>query len=250
MTRMTNTSETIQSIARELFDARVGVYTVPYVSPRLPERDLDAAYAISAEFAALRERHLGVRRVGRKVGLTNPNVQKRVGISEPDYGIIHDDMIFQSGVVLPKSRYNRLRIEAEVAFVLKSDILDATLEAVAAAIDYVTQIGLQAIADYENELLEYATQQALTIDGLALIGSAQQKSAILSFTLKRIHPHDIGTLLDSQGIAIRAGHHCAMPVMDFFKVPATARASFAMYNTHKEIDRLIQALLELIKLFA
>ena len=94
MTRMTNTSETIKSIARELFDARVGVYTVPYVSPRLPERDLDAAYAISEELAALRERLLGVRRVGRKVGLTNPNVQKRVGISEPDYGIIHDDMIF------------------------------------------------------------------------------------------------------------------------------------------------------------
>jgi len=135
---MTNTSETIHSIARELFDARVGVYTVPYVSPRLPERDLDAAYAISEELAALRERLLGVRRVGRKVGLTNPNVQKRVGISEPDYGIIHDDMIVQSGVVLPKSRYNRVRIEAEVAFVLKRDIRDATLEAVAAAIDYVT----------------------------------------------------------------------------------------------------------------
>lgn len=135
---MTISSETIQGIARELFDAQVGVYTVPYVSSRLPERDLDAAYAISAEFAALRERHLGARRVGRKVGLTNPNVQKRVGISEPDYGIIHDDMVFPSGVVLPKSRYNRLLIEAEVAFVLKSDILEATKEAVEAAIDYVT----------------------------------------------------------------------------------------------------------------
>lgn len=138
MTNMTISSETIHSIARELYDARVGVYTVPYVSPRLPERDLETAYAISAEFAALRERLLGVRRVGRKVGLTNPNVQKRVGISEPDYGVIHDDMVFQSGVVLPKSRYNRLLIEAEVAFVLKSDIFDATLERVAAAIDYVT----------------------------------------------------------------------------------------------------------------
>ncbi len=130
--------ETIRAIARELHDARVGVYTVPYVSPRLPERDLDAAYAISAEFAQLRERELGVRPVGRKVGLTNPLVQARVGVFEPDYGVIHDDMVFASGVVLPASRYNRLLIEAEVAFVLKGDILEATPEAIAAAIDYVT----------------------------------------------------------------------------------------------------------------
>ncbi len=130
--------DAVRAIARELHDARVGVYTVPYVSPRLPERDLDSAYAISAELAALRERELGVRRVGRKVGLTNPLVQARVGIDEPDYGIIHDDMVFASGVVLPASRYNRLLIEAEVAFVLRSDILEATPQAVADAIDYVT----------------------------------------------------------------------------------------------------------------
>lgn len=129
---------TIRSIARDLHDARVGVYTVPYVSSLLPERDLDAAYAISAELAALRERELGVRRVGRKVGLTNPLVQARVGIDEPDYGIIHDDMVFTSGVVLPASRYNNLLIEAEVAFVLGRDILDPSPEAVAAAVDHVT----------------------------------------------------------------------------------------------------------------
>ncbi|MER5477561.1 fumarylacetoacetate hydrolase family protein [Streptomyces sp. NPDC002734] len=130
--------ETIDRIARELFEAKRDVYTVPYVSPRLPERDLDAAYAISAEFAALRERELGVRRVGRKVGLTNPLVQARVGIDEPDYGVIHDDMVHASGVRLPLSRYNRLLIEAEVAFVLKNDVLDATRESVEAAIDHVT----------------------------------------------------------------------------------------------------------------
>lgn len=130
--------ETITQIARELFEAKRGVYTVPYVSPRLPERDLDAAYAISAEFAALRERELGVKRVGRKVGLTNPLVQQRVGIDEPDYGIIHDDMVHASGTHLPLSAYNRLLIEAEVAFVLKSDILEAARESVEAAIDYVT----------------------------------------------------------------------------------------------------------------
>lgn len=131
-------TDTIRAIARELHEAKEGVYTVPYVSPRLPERDLDSAYAISEEFASLRERELGVRRVGRKVGLTNPLVQQRVGVFEPDYGIVHDDMVFESGVVLPASRYNRLLIEAEVAFVLKSDIMDATPQAIAAAIDYVT----------------------------------------------------------------------------------------------------------------
>lgn len=130
--------ETVNRIARELFEAKRDVYTVPYVSPRLPERDLDAAYAISAEFAALRERELGVTRVGRKVGLTNALVQRRVGIDEPDYGIIHDDMVHLSGTHLPLSRYNRLLIEAEVAFALKSDILDASRESVEPAIDYVT----------------------------------------------------------------------------------------------------------------
>ncbi|MFE7894637.1 2-keto-4-pentenoate hydratase [Streptomyces sp. NPDC057412] len=132
------TRETISQIARELFEAQRGVYTVPYVSPRLPERDLDTAYAISAAFAALRESELGVKRVGRKVGLTNPLVQQRVGIDEPDYGIIHDDMVHPSGTRLPLSSYNRLLIEAEVAFVLKDDVLDPSREAVEAAIDYVT----------------------------------------------------------------------------------------------------------------
>ncbi|BDZ39281.1 2-keto-4-pentenoate hydratase [Microbacterium suwonense] len=135
---MTVDAQTIVEIARELHDAKNGTYTVPYVSPRLPEHDLDSAYAISEAFASLRESELGVRRVGRKVGLTNPLVQKRVGVFEPDYGIIHDDMVFQSGVVLPASRYNRLLIEAEVAFVLKNDILDPSLESIVAAIDYVT----------------------------------------------------------------------------------------------------------------
>jgi len=118
-----------------------------------------------------------------------------------------------------------------------------------AAIDYINAIGMDAIVDYEHELLVYATEQAMKIKGLTIIGQAAEKGAILSFTLDRIHPHDIGTLLDSQGIAIRAGHHCAMPVMDFFEIPATARASFAMYNTKAEIDFFMQAVTELIKIF-
>jgi cysteine desulfurase/selenocysteine lyase len=118
-----------------------------------------------------------------------------------------------------------------------------------AAIDYINAIGIEAIAAHEHELLVYATEKARQIKGLNIIGQAAEKGGILSFTLDHIHPHDIGTLLDSQGIAIRAGHHCAMPVMDFFKVPATARASFAMYNTKEEIDVLMQAITELIKIF-
>ena len=118
-----------------------------------------------------------------------------------------------------------------------------------AAVDYLNTIGMQAIADHEASLLAYATQQALQIDGLKIIGEAKEKGAILSFTLGRIHPHDIGTMLDSLGIAIRAGHHCAMPVMDFYQVPATARASFGMYNTQAEIDVLISGIKNLIEMF-
>ena len=118
-----------------------------------------------------------------------------------------------------------------------------------AAIDYLNEIGMANIAAYEAELLAYATQQAKQIKGLRIIGEAEDKGAILSFVLDRIHPHDIGTMLDSLGIAIRAGHHCAMPVMDFYGVPATARASFAMYNTEQEIDVLMQGIESLIEVF-
>ncbi len=121
--------------------------------------------------------------------------------------------------------------------------------ALGAAIDYLTSIGMETIAAYEHELLLYATEKAQQINGLNIIGTAKEKGAILSFTLDNIHPHDIGTMLDSVGIAIRAGHHCAMPVMDFFDVPATARASFAMYNTKAEVDVLIEAIQELINVF-
>lgn len=108
-----------------------------------------------------------------------------------------------------------------------------------AAIDYVSAIGLDTIANHEHGLLEYATAAALNINGLRLIGTAKNKASILSFVLDRVHPHDLGTILDHEGIAIRTGHHCAMPVMDRFAVPATARASFAFYNTMEEVDILV-----------
>jgi cysteine desulfurase/selenocysteine lyase len=118
-----------------------------------------------------------------------------------------------------------------------------------AAIDYINTVGIEAIAAHENSLLAYATEQSKKIEKLRIIGTAKNKGAILSFVLDGIHPHDIGTMMDHQGIAVRAGHHCAMPVMDFFGVPATARASFAMYNTHQEVDALISGIENLIEMF-
>lgn len=112
----------------------------------------------------------------------------------------------------------------------------------AAAIDYVTGIGLPRIAAHEHALLEYATEAALRIPGLRLIGTAPGKTGILSFMIEGIHPHDLGTILDAEGVAIRAGHHCAMPVMTRFGIPGTARASLAMYNDERDIDALTAAI--------
>ncbi len=110
------------------------------------------------------------------------------------------------------------------------------------AVDYMQSVGVENIAQYEHELLEYANQLAPDIAGLKQIGTAKDKASIFSFVLENIHPHDMGTILDSEGVAIRAGHHCAMPVMERFKLPATARASFAFYNTKAEIDVLFKAI--------
>lgn len=118
-----------------------------------------------------------------------------------------------------------------------------------AAIDYLSELGLDAIAAWEDELLRYATASALEIPGLRLIGTARHKAGILSFVLKGVHPHDIGTILDNEGVAIRSGHHCAMPVMDHYTLPATARASLAFYNTRDDIDRLIAAILKVKEVF-
>ncbi|MEE8513138.1 MAG: aminotransferase class V-fold PLP-dependent enzyme, partial [Gammaproteobacteria bacterium] len=111
-------------------------------------------------------------------------------------------------------------------------------------IDYVSRVGLDSIVAHEHSLLSYATEAAREIPGLRLIGTASEKTSILSFVMEGIHPHDLGTILDHEGIAIRTGHHCAMPVMEHFGVPATARASIAMYNTLEDIDDLINGLKE------
>lgn len=119
-----------------------------------------------------------------------------------------------------------------------------------AAIDYINALDFEAAAAYEHELLEYATERLADIPEVTIIGTAAEKASVLSFTVEGIHPHDIGTILDQQGIAIRAGHHCAQPVMNFFDVPATARASFAFYNTREEVDKLADAIQKVIEVFA
>ena len=119
-----------------------------------------------------------------------------------------------------------------------------------AAIDYLNSIDFEAAAKYEHSLLEYATEKLSAIEGVKLIGTAREKASVLSFTIENVHPHDIGTILDQSGIAIRAGHHCAQPVMQFFDVPATARASFAFYNTREEVDVLADAVQKVIEVFA
>ncbi len=111
-----------------------------------------------------------------------------------------------------------------------------------AALDYMNAIGFEAIAEYEQELLEYGTAQLKKIDGLRIFGEAKEKTAVISFNVGEIHPYDIGTILDKLGIAVRTGHHCAQPIMDYYKIPGTVRASFSFYNTKEEIDVMLKAL--------
>jgi cysteine desulfurase/selenocysteine lyase len=118
-----------------------------------------------------------------------------------------------------------------------------------AAIDYLQQLDMGAIGAFEHDLLEYATERVLSVPGVRIIGTAKQKAAVLSFVMEGVHPHDIGTILDLEGIAIRTGHHCAQPVMQRYGIPATARASFAFYNTKEEVDALVRGLHKVIEVF-
>ncbi len=153
------------------------------------------------------------------------------------------DMI--ASVSFEKTTYNSLPYKFEAG---TPNIADAI--GLGVAIEYLNSIGLDKIAAYEHELLEYATETIGAIPGVTLIGTAQEKASVLSFTIEGIHPHDIGTILDQEGIAVRAGHHCAQPVMKRFGVPATARASFAFYNTKAEIDVLAEGIQKAIEVFS
>src|SRR5690554_3506942 len=122
--------------------------------------------------------------------------------------------------------------------------------ALAAALNYVTSIGLENIAQYEDGLLKYETEKMLTIPGMKIIGTAKNKSSVISFLIEGIHPYDIGTLLDRMGIAIRTGHHCAEPLMKELGIDGTARVSFAFYNTKEEIDTFIKGLERVVSMFS
>jgi cysteine desulfurase/selenocysteine lyase len=153
------------------------------------------------------------------------------------------DMI--SSVTFEKTTYNHLPYKFEAG---TPHIAGAV--GLGAAIDYVNAIGLETIAAYEHELLAKATARLTAIPEVRLIGTAQEKAAVLSFVIEGIHPHDVGTVLDREGIAIRAGHHCAQPLMQRFGIPATARASFGLYNTHAEIDALVAGIHKVLEVFA
>ena len=153
------------------------------------------------------------------------------------------DMILS--VTFAKTTYNVIprKFEAGTPPIMAAIVLGA-------AIDYLNGIGLANIEAYEHELLEYATQRVSAMPGVRIIGTAAKKAAVMSFEIEGVHPHDVGTLLNADGIAIRTGHHCAQPVMDRFHVPATARASFAFYNTMEEIDKLVDGIRKVQEMFA
>src|SRR5712691_11538751 len=153
------------------------------------------------------------------------------------------DMI--SSVTFEKTLYNKLpyKFEAGTPHV-------AGAIGLGAAIDYVNALGIENLAAHEHDLLAYATEKVSALPGIRVIGTAKEKAAVLSFVLDGVHPHDVGTILDQEGIAIRTGHHCAQPVMQRFDVPATARASFALYNTREEVDVLVEGLQRVQEVFA
>jgi cysteine desulfurase / selenocysteine lyase len=153
------------------------------------------------------------------------------------------DMI--RSVTFEKTTYNTLPYKFEAG---TPDI--AGVIGLAAAIDYVNEIGIENMAAYEMELLDYATAQLSKIEGLRILGTAKHKAAVISFVLDGIHPHDVGTILDRYGVAVRTGHHCAQPLMERFGVPATTRASFAFYNTREDVDALIRGIGKVKEMFA
>ncbi|HZP24948.1 MAG TPA: cysteine desulfurase [Terriglobales bacterium] len=153
------------------------------------------------------------------------------------------DMI--RSVTFEKTLYNDLPYKFEAG---TPDIAGAI--GLGAAVHYIEHLGIDNIAAHEHDLLLYGTEALTSIPGVRIIGTAGQKAAVISFTVEGIHPHDIGTILDREGIAVRTGHHCAQPVMQFFHVPATARASLGLYNTRQEIDRLVEGIEKVKEVFA
>jgi cysteine desulfurase / selenocysteine lyase len=152
------------------------------------------------------------------------------------------DMI--SSVTFEKTTWNILPYKFEAG---TPNIVGAI--GLARAMDFLTALGMDAIEAHEDDLLSYATERLSAIAGLKIVGTAKSKAAVLSFTLAGVHPHDVGTVLDREGVAVRTGHHCAQPVMDFFRIPATTRASFGLYNTREEVDVLARGIHRVLEMF-
>jgi cysteine desulfurase/selenocysteine lyase len=150
-----------------------------------------------------------------------------------------------SSVTFEKTLYNKLPFKFEAG---TPNVAGAI--GLGAAIEYLNSIGLDKIERYEHELLAYATEKLSAIPGVRLVGTAKERAGVVSFVIEGIHPHDIGTILDQEGIAVRTGHHCAQPIMQYFGIPATARASFAFYNTKEEVDALASGILKVKEVFA
>ena len=152
------------------------------------------------------------------------------------------DMI--SSVTFEKTTYNKVPHKFEAG---TPDMSGAV--GLRAAIEYLNRLGMENIEKYEHELLVYATQKVTALPGVRVIGTAKEKAGVLSFVIEGVHPHDVGTILDQEGIAIRTGHHCAQPVMDRYRIDATARASFGLYNTKEEIDALVKGIKKVQEVF-
>jgi cysteine desulfurase/selenocysteine lyase len=174
-----------------------------------------------------------------------------IGVLYGKKKILENMPVFMGGgemikeVTFEKTTYNILPYKYEAGTPNIADTI-----ALKVALDFITETGKKIAAKHENDLLKYATQQLETIPGLRIIGNAKEKVSLVSFVIEKIHPQDIGVLLDNQGIAVRTGHHCTQPLMKRFGIPGTVRASFAMYNTKEEIDRLIAGLQKAIKMLA
>ncbi len=174
-----------------------------------------------------------------------------VGILYGKKDILESMPVFLGGgemikeVSFDKTTYNELPYKYEAGTPNIADVI-----AFKYALDFINATGKAAIAQYEHQLLEYGTGQLANIPGLHIIGRARHKASVISFVLDKVHPQDIGILLDNQGIAVRTGHHCAQPLMDCYKIPGTIRASFAMYNTFHEIDALVAGLNKAIKMLS
>jgi cysteine desulfurase/selenocysteine lyase len=229
MTQVSNSIGTVNPVHEMIDSARkVGAVTLIDGAQAVPHMPVDVRELGCDYYLFSGHKMCGPTGIGALY--TGPNVQERMG---PYLG--GGDMILR--VTFEKTVYNTPPAKFEAG---TPPIAGAI--GLGAAVDYLRQIGMNEIQQYESELLEYALDRITEIEGVRVIGTARNKASVLSFMVDDVHPHDVGRLLNGYGVAIRAGHHCAQPVMDHFDVPATARASFALYNTLDDVDALIEGI--------